>query len=225
MTLPTLSAEASATQTDRMDRMYGPQHAIYDLTRKYYLFGRDRMIARMPISPAHHVAEIGCGTGRNLVLLARKYPQTHFYGIDAATVMIRTASNKIARHSLADRIRLRQGMAEDVDSRGWFQIDAFDRVFFSYSLSMIPTWPQALEAALANLALGGELWSVDFWDQAEYPAVFASLLKRWLACFHVHFRKELLAYFQKLESQRRGTLTIESIGRRYAYMVRFVKTA
>ena len=31
----------------RMDRMYRPQKYIYDLTRKYYLLGRDRLIAEL----------------------------------------------------------------------------------------------------------------------------------------------------------------------------------
>lgn len=35
----------------RMDRMYRFQQPIYDLTRKYYLFGRDRLIAGLDLRP------------------------------------------------------------------------------------------------------------------------------------------------------------------------------
>ena len=207
-----------------MDRMYALQRHFYDLTRKYYLFGRDRLIARMPVGPGDSIVEIGCGTGRNLILLARRHYQSQFYGIDAANVMIDAARQKAVSAELAKRIHLRQGLAEEVSARAWFDVPAFDCAFFSYSLSMIPTWPAALEAAVANLKPGGELWIVDFWDQAGYLKPLATLLARWLALFHVHHRPELLAYLQTMQSDGRGTLTLEPVGRRYAYLARFVKS-
>ena len=210
-------------QVERMDRMYGFQRYFYDATRKYYLFGRDRLIARMPIADGEKVAEIGCGTGRNLVLLARRHPRTHFCGVDAAHVMIETATQKVARQTMSPRIHLRQGMAEELDARVWFDVPTFDRVFFSYSLSMIPTWSAALEAAMGNLRPGGELWVVDFWDQGGYPRVFARFLRWWLALYHVHHRPELLAYLRGMEAEGRGRLTLEPVGRRYAYLARFIK--
>jgi S-adenosylmethionine-diacylgycerolhomoserine-N-methlytransferase len=206
-----------------MDRMYALQRHVYDLTRKYYLFGRDQLIAQMPVSPGDRVAEIGCGTGRNLVLLARKHPNAHFYGIDAASVMIDTAQKKVARANLAGQIHLRQGVAEALDADAWFNLHRLDRVFFSYSLSMIPTWRVSLEAALLNLAPGGEIWVVDFWDQAGYPKLFRSILQRWLSLFHVQHRPELLDYLFKLDADHQGSITIEPVGRRYAYLARFVK--
>ena len=206
-----------------MDRIYALQRYFYDFTRKYYLLGRDRLIARMPVAVSDRIVEIGCGTGRNLILLARNNPTAQFYGVDAANVMIDTAGKKVARGNLGGRIHLRQGMAEEIDARSWFDIENFDCAFFSYSLSMIPTWPAALEAAMANLKPGGELWVVDFWDQAGYPKLFAKLQAAWLSLFHVHHRPELLAYLQKMQSDGRGSLTLEPVGRRYAYLARFVK--
>ena len=50
-----------------MDRMYRRQRHIYDLSRKFYLLGRDEAIARLRPAPGDKVLEIGCGTGRNLV--------------------------------------------------------------------------------------------------------------------------------------------------------------
>jgi S-adenosylmethionine-diacylgycerolhomoserine-N-methlytransferase len=215
---------AAPQQAQLMNRMYAMQRYIYDFTRKYYLFGRDRLIERMPVSSGQSVVEIGCGTGRNLVLLSRLRPAAMCYGFDAADVMIDTAQKKVAAAGLSQRIHLRQGLAEELNARDWFSVDAFDRVFFSYSLSMIPTWKQAIEAAMANLKLGGEMWVVDFWDQAGYPRPFARLLKAWLSLFHVHHRPELLEYMEKMHADGRGVLTIEPVGRRYAYLARFVKS-
>src|ERR1700721_738184 len=49
-----------------MDRMYRRQRHIYDLTRKFYLLGRDQMIDRLAPPPDARVLEIGGGTGANL---------------------------------------------------------------------------------------------------------------------------------------------------------------
>jgi len=52
-----------------MNRMYRRQRHIYDGTRRYYLLGRDG--SSPACGPARgQAAEIGCGTGRNLVLAA-----------------------------------------------------------------------------------------------------------------------------------------------------------
>jgi S-adenosylmethionine-diacylgycerolhomoserine-N-methlytransferase len=203
-----------------MDRMYKAQVRIYDATRKYYLFGRDRLIDRMTVAPGQHVLEIGCGTGRNLILLARKHPDAHFYGLDAARVMIDTAAARITRGRLQGHIALRQGLAEGLSAAS-FGVPAFDRIFFSYCLSMIPTWRPAIEAAIGQLSPHGELWVVDFWDQAGWPHALGAALTLWLRQFHVEHRPELLAYLQSLAADGRGPLTLDSVGRRYAYLARW----
>lgn len=49
---------------------------IYDLTRWAFLFGRSQLIhkaAYRVVQPAR-ILEVGCGTGRNLVALAQRFP-------------------------------------------------------------------------------------------------------------------------------------------------------
>ena len=65
-----------------MDRIYVWQTGIYDLTRKPYLLGRDRLIASLAPPVGGQVLEIGCGTGRNLVEAARRWPHANFHGFD-----------------------------------------------------------------------------------------------------------------------------------------------
>ena len=84
-----------------MDRMYRYQRHIYDLTRKYYLLGRDRLIRRLNPRCGARILEIGCGTGRNLILAARKYPTARLYGIDVSNEMLASASHAIARAGLS----------------------------------------------------------------------------------------------------------------------------
>ena len=81
--------ELSAGHSGLMDNVYRHQRHIYDLTRKYYLLGRDRMIAELDPPAGGSALELGCGTGRNLILAARRFPDTHFYGLDISAEMPR----------------------------------------------------------------------------------------------------------------------------------------
>jgi S-adenosylmethionine-diacylgycerolhomoserine-N-methlytransferase len=217
-----------ADQAVAMDRMYRLTRHVYDLTQAYYLLGRDRMLAQVVTGPATATLEVGCGTARNLIKLARRPDPGLLCGIDASAEMLETAARSIARVGVpaADRepIRLRQGLAEQLDPATMFgRTTPFDTVFFSYCLSMIPTWPGALEAALAAVKPGGKLLIVDFWDQQDLPAFFAAGLKKWLALFHVHYRPEVHAALADLGRSGRADVTFESVARRYAYIATVTK--
>ena len=210
--------------TEEMNAMYRWTRYVYDLTRKYYLLGRDRLLREMELRPGDRVLEIGCGTARNLIRLARQRPGIQCYGLDVSTEMLATAEAKVKRRGLESRIVLRHCFAEQLDHRATFGLEEpFDAAFFSYSLSMIPTWPQAIDAALANIKRGAALHVVDFWDQGGWPRWFRWLLKRWLDLFHVHYRPELLDYLRQLDDQGLGTLTLHSVAGRYAYLATFRK--
>ncbi len=211
-----------------MDRMYRLTRHIYDLTRAYYLLGRDRMLAKVKTSPRTTTLEVGCGTARNLIKLARRPEPGLLCGVDASAEMLETAAGSIARAGVPaaghERIRLRQGLAEQLDVRSLFGCDELcDTIFFSYCLSMVPAWPGALEAALANLKPGGTLLIVDFWDQKELPGLFAAGLKRWLSLFHVHYRPEVHAAIEALGRSGRADVSFESVARRYAYIATITK--
>lgn len=217
-----------ADQAAAMDRMYRLTRHVYDLTRAYYLLGRDRMLAQVVTGPATATLEVGCGTARNLIKLARRPDPGLLCGIDASAEMLETAARSIAHAGVPaagrEPIRLRQGLAEQLDPAAMFgRAAAFDTVFFSYCLSMIPTWPGAIEAALAAVKPGGKLLIVDFWDQQDLPAVFAAGLKRWLAMFHVHYRPEVHAALADLGRSGRADVAFESVARRYAYIATVTK--
>ena len=101
--------------TRRMNRMYRRQRHIYDGTRRYYLLGRDQMISGLRLDAGASVLEIGCGTGRNLVLAARLYPTARFFGIDVSTEMLTSAISAIARAGLTRQVRVAHGDATALD--------------------------------------------------------------------------------------------------------------
>jgi S-adenosylmethionine-diacylgycerolhomoserine-N-methlytransferase len=206
-----------------MDRMYRLTRHVYDVTRRYYLLGRDRLLERVVTSRGSSTLEVGCGTARNLIRLAKRSEPGLLYGLDASHEMLETAAKSIDRSLPAaggrEPIVLRQGLAEQLDAQRMFGRDEpFDTIFFSYCLSMIPTWPGAIDAAMANLRPGGSLLIVDFWDQKDLPAVFAAGLKKWLAMFHVHYRPEVHDAIVDLGTSGRGEVEFESVARRYAYI-------
>ena len=176
-----------------MDRLYRRQRHFYDVTRKYYLLGRDRLIDGLAPPAGGRVLEIGCGTARNLVTAARAWPEAQFFGIDISAEMLDTARRVVGRAGLAARIELARGDATSFDPAWLFGVPCFSRIFFSYSLSMIPEWRAALAQALIWLPAGGELHIVDFGGQERLPSWFRAGLRQWLARFHVSPRDELAA--------------------------------
>lgn len=180
-----MATHAAATHAGRMDEIYRYQRYIYDATRKYYLLGRDRLIADLAVPARATVLEIGCGTGRNIIRVAQRYPHAHAYGLDISDAMLATARAALVRARLADRVTLVQADATQFDAQALFGRALFDRVYFSYTLSMIPNWAQALRMAVSVVAPGGALALVDFGQQERLPPAFRALLHRWLAQFDV----------------------------------------
>jgi S-adenosylmethionine-diacylgycerolhomoserine-N-methlytransferase len=207
----------------RMDGVYRGQRHIYDLTRKYYLLGRDRLIDELAPQPGAHVLEMGCGTGRNLIAAARCWPGAHFYGIDISEEMLKTARASIARAGLSQRIRVAQGDATDFDPKILFRIPSFDRIFQSYTLSMIPDWQGAIREAVRHLLPGGALHIIDFGQQEQMPAWFRAALFGWLARFHVAPRALLVEAAREVANDVGGQLAVTRLYRDYAWSLRLEK--
>jgi S-adenosylmethionine-diacylgycerolhomoserine-N-methlytransferase len=205
-----------------MDRIYRRQRHVYDLTRKYYLLGRDGLIEGLAPPPQSRVLEVGCGTARNLVAAARAWPQARFYGIDISAEMLATARGIVQRARLDDRISLARADATAFDPAWLFGVPSFSRIFFSYSLSMIPGWTDALSQAIAWLAPGGELHIVDFGGQERLPPWFRAGLRRWLTQFHVSPRDSLES---ELRRQGGAVIRFERPYGGYAQYATFRRTA
>lgn len=206
-----------------MDGVYRHQRHFYDLTRKYYLFGRDRLIRELDLAPGERLVEIGCGTARNLIQIARRYPEAQLFGLDASQEMLKTAQLAVARSGLTARIKLAWGYAEHLSPAMFGEAPPFDRALFSYSLSMIPDWKQALNSANRVLSPAGRLHIVDFADLRGLGPLGAGLLLAWLALFHVRPRAELIAQIgpkaEKNATNRREIPLLRMLPGRYAFLL------
>ena len=208
-----------------MDRVYRRQRHVYDATRRYYLLGRDPMLAGLDVPRGGAVLEIGCGTGRNLVQAAELYPQSLLYGVDISRAMLATAGRAVESNRLRGRVRLAHADAAGFDPVRTFGRASFDRIFISYAVSMIPQWRAVMSAAASHLAPGGTLHVVDFGDLDGLPALAKTGLYRWLKTFHVTPRADLFDHAAAIADGMGGTSRAIVLHRGYAWIAIIEKPA
>jgi S-adenosylmethionine-diacylgycerolhomoserine-N-methlytransferase len=214
-----LSSGGGSDAARRMDAMYRYQRHIYDFSRKFYLLGRDRLLRMLPAPPGAEVLEIGCGTGRNLVTLARLRPTAQLYGIDVSQQMLESAATSLFRAGLERKIGLAHAGGHEFDPRRAFGVQQFDTIYFSYVLSMIPNWRPVVIRALEQLKPGGTLAIVDFGDQARAPAWRRALLLGWLKLFDVHPRAEIEQGLREIAAAEGRLSFDEDVLSGYAYLL------
>ena len=207
-----------------MDNMYRWTRHVYDISRKYYLLGRDQMINQLDIKKEECVCEVGCGTARNLIKIARKYPKGVFFGLDASEEILKTAQNNLVHSHMNKMITLKQSYSQSFDPRELFGLEKpLNKIIFSYALSIIPPWPESLDHALALLPSGGQIHIVDFGPQDGLPEFFKKFLYWWLKMFHVYYKPEILDYLKQMEGDGKGTLEVQYLYKGYAYRAIFTK--
>lgn len=171
--------------SDRMDRMYRYQRHVYDLTRRPYLLGRIELIENLSLSPGATALEIGCGTAWNLTRAAQQFRDARLYGFDISPEMLKTAQYNVDAAGCSKCVRLAIGNATTFNSQDLFGVSAFDRIFMSYTLSMIPEWSRVIWRAFEHVAPRGEIHIVDFGDFGELPAFARNGMRAWLERFDV----------------------------------------
>ena len=92
-----------------------------------------RLFGLHPTVPRRaNVLELGCAAGGNLIPLAARYPDAHFFGIDYSAVQVSTAQREIAMLGLAN-IRIEQG-----DITNFSVAETFDYVICHGVYSWVP---------------------------------------------------------------------------------------
>lgn len=187
-----------------LDRYYRRTRHVYDASRKYYLFGRDRVLAQLLAEPWETLIEIGPGTGRNLRHLHARRPEARYGGIEASRPMLAHAAER------APFARLVHGFAESADLEAVLGRRP-DRILFSYALSMITQPERALANAERALAPGGQTVLVDFGSLDGLPPPLREAFRRFLASFHV--RPGLLDSLSRADCYEVGPLGWYEIAR------------
>ena len=149
----------------RMNKKYRRTRHIYDLTRKYFLLGRNRALENLGDVNHQHVTELGCGTGRNIVMMSKANPTAQFIAVDISSEMLKSCAANITKHNLNSRVTFVQASAAKF-LRG---APAQSHILMSYTLSMMPDWQDVLELVAKKLSSNGVLSLVDFGDFSGLP--------------------------------------------------------
>jgi S-adenosylmethionine-diacylgycerolhomoserine-N-methlytransferase len=148
------------------------------------------------------VVELGAGTGRAAELFGeRLHALAAVELVDLCGPLLAVARERHARHPNVRCVA--------ADATTYRPAAPTDRVYFSYSLSMIPDWRAALDNAVGMLAPGGLLGIVDFHVSTErHGALARAFWTRWFAhdgvrpssehAAHVQARLETVACIHRL---------------------------
>ena len=155
---------------ERLAAFYGPQASQYDAFRERLLHGRAEMLDDLLRAVAEQrgtldgaqVAELGGGTGRNLLFLGERLQRLgRMQVVDLCAPLLAEARRRFADRSNVQVI--------EADACAWQPAAPVDAVYFSYALTMIPDWRAALDNALAMLKPGAVLGVVDFYVSEPEP--------------------------------------------------------
>ena len=166
-------------------RHYKKDASIYDFNRRFFLFGRNRLINQIAktLSPSS-ILEIGCGTGVNLIKLNKLFPDSKITGLDVSPEMLHVARTKTSRNA---NITLINEMFDQHMS-----LPMFDLILCSYTSSTVPNLSLFLSAIATHLTEQGHFACVDF--HSSRSVVF----ERWISHsipIRTNFPEELLIKF------------------------------
>ncbi len=187
----------TGSHAQRLADFYAPQAARYDAFRARLLHGRGDLIAALEIPAGASVVDLGCGTGSNLAMLDQTRPIAalgQVYLVDLCPPLLAVA-------------RARSGALANVavieaDATNWQPPRAVDRVFLSYSLTMMPDWQAVLANAWSMLAPGGRLGIVDF--HLPVGGFGNEIWRRWFAHDGVHLSSQHLPTLRALCGDHRA---------------------
>lgn len=149
--------------SDRLDSFYRPQADSYDAFRERLLHGRAELLRLLDLSPGQSVVELGGGTARNL-----DFYRDRLEALDSVTVVdlcpaLLEQARSRCRHW--DNVTVVEADATEFQPR-----HPVDRVYFSYSLTMMPEWRRAIDNAMGMLRTGGLIGVVDFFVSHPEPS-------------------------------------------------------
>ena len=134
---------------------------VYDLTSGEWLVyraGRLAAVELLGLRPGARVLDLGCGTGLSIPLLAAAVgAEGEVVGLDASPQMLVRAARRAG--PLATPVRLVEGDLRAAESL--LEPGGYDAALFAYSLSLVPRWREAWQAALSSTREGGRLCVLD----------------------------------------------------------------
>lgn len=182
----------------RLEGFYAPQASRYDNFRERLLHGRAEMLAALELAPGQRVLELGGGTARNLEFYANLIPKlASVQVVDLCGPLLTQARHRCARWTNV--------YVTEADATVFRPPKQVDRLYFSYALTMMPKWREAIDNAWQMLKPGGMLGVVDFYVSGPPPTpgervhhwLTRQFWPRWFAHDGVYLEPERLRYLMQ----------------------------
>lgn len=173
----------AGSHAERLSGFYAPQADRYDAFRARLLQGRGELIEALAIPPGARVVELGCGTGSNLEWL-RPEQLAAIQLVDLCPPLLERARQRARGLGNVEVI--------EADATSWRPTQPVDRVFLSYSLTMMPDWRAVLDNAWSMLGPGGRLGVVDFYLPETASQLSKLFWQRWFAHDGVYLSEQHL---------------------------------
>jgi len=115
------------------------------------------IVQHLAPAPGHRVLDLGCGTGRQTIPLARIVgPTGSVVALDVSSTALAALEQEAVAQGLADRVRPVDVALDDLEPH--FDREAFDRVVSSYALYYAEDAPTLFDAIGGVLRPGGVLF-------------------------------------------------------------------
>lgn len=154
------------THAERLESFYGGQAREYDSFRARMLHGRRELITQLNLPSDGIWVDMGAGTGENILLAgsrADSLREIHLVDLSASLLEVAAERLKEAGRSNA---QIHQVDATQFEAAP----ESVDVVTFSYSLTMIPDWFEAVAVAERILKPGGVIAVTDFYVSRKFTA-------------------------------------------------------
>lgn len=149
---------------ERLESFYRHQSNSYDEFRSRLLPGREELLSEAirHLKPGASWIDIGCGTASNLEIAPQfTVACERITLIDLCEPLLTRARARVRRLGLS-QVEVIRGDAASAT------LPPSDLVTFSFSLTMIPNWFLAIDAAINSLKPGGIIAVVDFFVSRRY---------------------------------------------------------
>ena len=177
-------AGEGADHAERLDQFYKNQADQYDGFRKNFLWGRRPMLAacaaRLTDRDEPIWVDLGGGTAENIAMMEEFMPLEDFkeiYVVDLCHSLCEVAKKKVIEKGWKNVFVVEADATKFVLPEG----KKATLCTFSYSLSMIPPFMGAIDAAISYLDDDGFLGVCDFYTSAKYdlPMRQHGYIRRW----------------------------------------------
>jgi demethylmenaquinone methyltransferase/2-methoxy-6-polyprenyl-1,4-benzoquinol methylase len=156
---------------ERVRRVYDHVAGRYDVALALFaLVGyrtgayRRHAVCALGVRPGQLVVDLGCGTGKNLPLLAAAVgPRGRVVGVDFSPAMLKEARTR------TERLGLENVEFIEADAAAFDVPDGLDRVLATFSLSMMPDPERVIARAVRSLPPDGRMAVLDFRIPSSWP--------------------------------------------------------